>query len=657
MSKKKLPVKIEDIAEYKTPCNLMYSPSGKRLAFDVKTPDLKKNDYRNDVWIAADGVSRRATYSADSSCVMWLDDGRLIIKRKKEGDSPLVTSLWVLSMDGGEAAPFMTLPFPLIRLGKATDDVLYAVGIIDSRNPDAYKMTPEEAEAYSKELKKEEDYRVVDETPFWFNGMGYINGKRMALFTVDLKKKAVKRITAPKFYVESVCADSGVIYYTGAVQGKVHSLYTGIYSYDAKSGKRDTIYSRNDMSCGRLFVLGGKLYVMATDMKDYGVNQTPDICLVDGRKLEKVYVPSYSLGNTVLSDTICEGGKQGDTAGDAFVTLETIEDHDAIIELDSKFREKKIWEKPGLVDCIAVSEGSIAVVYQDSQHLEEVFEMGRDGSGMKQVSDLNSEALKGRYVAEPKPLEYSSEGGSYRGWVLLPENFDASKKYPAVLDVHGGPRCAYGETFFHEMQVWVSMGYVVFFTNIWGSDGRGDRFADIRGLYGVTDYRNLMDFTDAVLKEYPNIDKKKLCETGGSYGGFMTNWIVGHTNRFCCAASQRSIANFISFSYLSDIGPWFGVDQAGAKDPLTDYKTLWEHSPLKYAKNAKTPTLFIHSEEDYRCPLPEGMQMMQAMSLNGAETRMVIFKGENHELSRSGKPQHRIRRLREISDWFEKHAK
>ena len=262
-------------------------------------------------------------------------------------------------------------------------------------------------------------------------------------------------------------------------------------------------------------------------------------------------------------------------------------------------------------------------------------------------------------MAEPHRVDYTSCGYSLRGWVLLPQGWSPRKKYPAVLDVHGGPRCAYGETFFHEMQLWAARGFVVFFTNIKGSDGRGDAFADIRGDYGGTDYRNLMDFTDAVLKAYPNIDTARLCETGGSYGGFMTNWIIGHTDRFCCAASQRSISNWVSMSFISDIGPYFGPDQCGAKGLFGDRNTeaLWAHSPLKYADKVKTPTLFIHSEEDYRCPLPEGMQMMQALAARNVETRMVIFKGENHELSRSGKPKHRVRRLKEITDWFEKHTK
>ena len=197
------------------------------------------------------------------------------------------------------------------------------------------------------------------------------------------------------------------------------------------------------------------------------------------------------------------------------------------------------------------------------------------------------------------------------------------------------------------------------FTNIRGSDGRDDAFADIRGQYGFVDYQNLMDFTDAVLAEYTNIDQSKLCVTGGSYGGFMTNWIITHTSRFCAAASQRSISNWVSMTFISDIGLYFCTNECGTDGLFdeADTEKLWKHSPLKYAKGAKTPTLFIHSDEDYRCPLPEGMQMMQALAAQNVETRMVIFHGENHELSRSGKPEHRLRRLREITDWFESHIK
>ena len=136
----------------------------------------------------------------------------------------------------------------------------------------------------------------------------------------------------------------------------------------------------------------------------------------------------------------------------------------------------------------------------------------------------------------------------------------------------------------------------------------------------------------------------------------MTNWIIGHTDRFCACASQRSISNWLSFNGISDIGYYFVGDQNKA-DFYTDHAKLWEHSPLKYAKNVKTPTLFIHSDEDYRCPLDQGLQMYAALVDRGIPARICVFHGENHELSRSGKPKHRIRRLTEITNWFETYAK
>jgi dipeptidyl aminopeptidase/acylaminoacyl peptidase len=398
-------------------------------------------------------------------------------------------------------------------------------------------------------------------------------------------------------------------------------------------------------------------------MKKYGTNQTMDICRIEEGSLVAMYVPEVSLYSSVLGDT-AEGGN-GTYEGPAeYLTLATVVDHNAVFaftEDKEGLHKKTIWEKKGLVCSMEANEDNIAMIYQDWNHIAEVYIIDRktpDGE-MVRITSLNDAMLEGRYIAIPKVLDYKSEGYDLRGWVLLPDDFSPDRKYPAVLDVHGGPRCVYGETFFHEMQLWAARGYVVFFTNIKGSDGRGDAFADIRNDYGGTDYRNLMDFTDAVLEKYPCIDPARICETGGSYGGFMTNWIIGHTDRFCCAASQRSISNWISFSFISDIGEIFGPDQCGADGLFGDRNTeiLWKHSPLKYAENVKTPTLFIHSDEDYRCPLPEGMQMMQAIADRDVETRMCIFHGENHELSRSGKPAHRVRRLKEITDWFDQHTR
>jgi len=272
------------------------------------------------------------------------------------------------------------------------------------------------------------------------------------------------------------------------------------------------------------------------------------------------------------------------------------------------------------------------------------------------LTAFNEEALAGKYIAPCEPLSIESRGWRIDGWVLRPRDFDPKKRYPAVLDIHGGPKMAYGPIFFHEMQVWANRGYFVLFCNPYGGEGRGNAFADMRGKYGTIDYDNLMDFTDAVLARHSQIDPARVAVTGGSYGGFMTNWIIGHTDRFACAATQRSISNWTSFVGTSDIGPTFGLDQTGA-DSATDVKRMWDCSPLKFADRFRTPTLIIHSDEDYRCPLEQGLQLFAALCGRGVPARIVRFRGENHELSRGGKPQHRLRRLREITDWFDKYTK
>ena len=266
--------------------------------------------------------------------------------------------------------------------------------------------------------------------------------------------------------------------------------------------------------------------------------------------------------------------------------------------------------------------------------------------------------LKDVYVAKPRPLTAELDGEEIDGWVLLPEDYDPKKKYPAVLDIHGGPKCAYGPVFFHEMQAWAAKGYIVFFCNPHGSDGRGNAFAYLDLQWGSIDYRQIMAFTDKVLETYPAIDREKVCCTGGSYGGYMSNWILGHTDRFCCIATQRSISNWVSMYGISDIPPISNFEVCSA-DPYSEkgFEEMWDVSPLKYVQNAKTPTLIIHSEEDHRCPIAEGYQLYTALVYLKVPARMVVFHGENHELSRTGKPAHRLRRLEEITGWFEKYTR
>ena len=653
-------LQIEDLTKYTAIENLQYSPNGTYLAFQTGIADTKKNNYHRDVWLVKDGTAKQFTSTLNTTVVLWDDDSHLIVNRTKEDDEPGTTNLYRIGVDGGEASPFMKLTFPLVGLKKVSEGCYVAVGVINANDPDAYKDDEKTRKEKLEAKKKDADYQVIDEVPYWFNGQGFINKNRTALFLVELKPElTVKRLTAPSVKVGAVCVAEDKVYYTTSTVDPRTSRFDKISVFDTKTKKTASVYGKMKYSINELFFMNEKLYCIASDMKEYGVNETGNICEVGKDELTMIVDPLRQLHDGVAGDTYLGGGKSKVVNDGKLVTLATNYDHVEIWKYDADFNKTVLFDEQGTVFCLDTVNDKIAYVRSTEDTLQEVYEMDLNGENIKQITHVNEEVLKDKYIAKPNVINYTSEGLDLKGWVLLPKDFDKKKKYPAVLDVHGGPRGIYSNMFFHEMQVWAAAGYVVFFTNIKGSDGRDDEFADIRDNYGGTDFKNLMDFTDAVLEKYPNIDTKRMCETGGSYGGFMTNWIIGHTDRFCCAASQRSISNWISFSFISDIGLYFGPDQNGCKGLFSeeDVEKMWNHSPLKYADNVKTPTLFIHSDEDYRCPLPEGMQMMQALAYKGVETRMCIFHGENHELSRSGKPAHRIRRLTEITNWFNEHTK
>jgi dipeptidyl aminopeptidase/acylaminoacyl peptidase len=254
-----------------------------------------------------------------------------------------------------------------------------------------------------------------------------------------------------------------------------------------------------------------------------------------------------------------------------------------------------------------------------------------------------------------EPLQYKgAKDFDVHGWLMKPAGYVEGQKYPLIVEIHGGPHAMYANTFFHELQLLAAQGYGVLYLNPRGSHGYSQQFVDaVRGDYGGDDYQDIMDGLDSVLAEHKWIDQSRLGVTGGSYGGFMTNWIVGHTNRFKAAVTQRSISNWISFFGVSDIGYYFNEWQIGAD--MTDVDKLWNHSPLKYASQVETPLLILHSEKDFRCPIEQAEQLYITLKQMKKETRLVRFPDADHNLSRTGTPSLRYARLQHIVDWFEKY--
>jgi len=251
---------------------------------------------------------------------------------------------------------------------------------------------------------------------------------------------------------------------------------------------------------------------------------------------------------------------------------------------------------------------------------------------------------------------FTSEAGhTVQGWLMKPPGFDASRKHPLILHIHGGPRGAYGNSFLHEFQVLAAQGWAVMYINPWGSGGYSEEYqAELPGHYFEQDYDDLMKAVDLVMERNPWVDPDRLGMTGGSYGGVMTNWIITHTDRFAAAVTLRSITNWMTFFGCSDIGWTFGKTELGGV-PWEMEEVFREKSPIRHVANVSTPTMIIHSEEDYRCPMEQAEQLFTALKMLGVDTEFIRFPGESHELSRGGKPKHRSERLEHIMRWFKKY--
>lgn len=658
------PLKLDQFLEYRFLSNIRYSPDGKRAAFVVSECDAGENGYRANLYLYDERGIRRLSGMDKESAFFWEDDTHVLFAANRSADEKkraeageAFTAYYRLATDGGEAEKAFELPVSAGELFRMGEDGYWFISAIDPDSPDDYLLSKEEAEKKRAAKKKDADYVVLEEHPFWMNGGSFRENKsRDALFTFSTRDGAVKRVTSGDMDVADAEWVDGKFYYWGERFTGRPGYRPGLFVLDGEN-EACLIPQGEKYYSGMLKYCGGLLMLMS-DGATYSYEETPQLYLL---KLETNEISLFaencaSFYNSVGSDCRRGGGYNLRACGRSVYGISTVGGAAQLRRIDENGRGAFVYAGDGSIDAFDVNaKGEILAIAMLDGRLQELYRVEADGT-YAQLSHLNDAVLKDRYVSDYEEITVSSEGEEITGWILKPIDYDPSKTYPAILDIHGGPRTVYGKTFYNEMQYWAGQGYFVFFANPIGSDGRGDAFADIRGKYGVHEYQNLMDFTDAVLEKHPEIDRRRVAVTGGSYGGFMINWIIGHTDRFCCAATQRSISNWISFYGTSDIGILFGEYQTDAT-VFDSPERMWEQSPLKYAKHFRTPTLIIHSDCDYRCPISEGFQLYTALKERGVDSRMVIFKGENHDLSRTGKPLHRVRRLEEISRWFEKYAK
>lgn len=662
-------LRLDDFTKYNFLSGLKYSPDGRKLAFVLHEMDIEENKYLSNIYIY--NMERDKSYKLTSgnaeSSFLFKDENTILFpalrskkdksRREKEED---LTCYYEISLLGGEANKVFEIPLNVNKIEVLDENNFILTALYDNNKPKLEGLSEEEKEKVLKEMEEEKDYQILDEIPFWSNGQGFTNKKRNRLYLYNIDEKKLTPITDEFTNVESFKLNqdkSKVILIANSFIDKMH-IKSDLYIYHVEENILDKITHDDPFYYSYADFLEDEIIFTGSHMENYGLNENDYIYIMDDKGNAKVISPKdfdYSLWNSVGAD-IRYGSNATIKADGKYLYFTTTEYNSSYINrIDRTGNIEKMTIEKGSVDGFDVLDGKIVFIGLRRLKLQELYRL--DNYKEEQLTYFNQWVIEERKTSTPERLTFETEEGiTIEGWVLKPVDFNENKKYPGILDIHGGPKTVYGEVFFHEMQYWANEGYVVFFCNPRGSDGRGDEFADIRGKYGTIDYKDIMKFTDIVLENYPFIDEDRLGVTGGSYGGFMTNWIIGHTNRFKAAASQRSISNWVSKFGTTDIGYFFVDDQQGAT-PWEDVDKLWFHSPLKYAHKVMTPTLFIHSEEDYRCWMAEAIQMFTALKYHGVESRLCIFKGENHELSRSGKPKHRIRRLKEITDWFNRYLK
>ncbi len=657
-------MKLDTFMDFRMISSLTFSPDGGKMAYLLTGIDREKKEYvsrlrlrtgEEDRPMVSDGKIGEFIFE-DAEHILFATDRRDEKEKEKKEEKGPSTVLYRLPLTGGEAEKAYEFPLDAGSFRLLEDGSLLMTGEISTEQPDLHLLEGEKRKKALEKIAGEKDYEVLTESPYVSNGRGVVQGKRSALFLWQPAEKRLRRLTGKYTDVGSFRAHGKEVWFSGVTYRTRCPNRECLYRLDLETGKTERLLGPRLIIYAVEFI-GDMPVVIGTDGKRFGDNENPRFYSFDlrTRELKLLCDADESLGYGMLTD-VEYGASRFTKAEGGYLYFPALDrDGCKLKRIGPEGVIETIVSTDGLVSDYDVHEGKILFAGMLDMKLPELYRAEKGGAC--RLTSWNEEALKDVYVARPQPFSAELDGEEIDGWVLLPEDYDPGKKYPAVLDIHGGPKCAYGPIFFHEMQAWAAKGYIVFFCNPHGSDGRGNAFAYLDLQWGSIDYRQIMAFTDRVLEVYPAIDPGKLCCTGGSYGGYMSNWILGHTDRFCCIATQRSISNWVTMYGMSDIPP-ISCFEVSSADPYTErgLAEMWDVSPLKYIRNAKTPTLLIHSDEDHRCPIAEGYQLYTALVYLQVPARMVVFHGENHELSRTGKPAHRLRRLEEITGWFDRYC-
>jgi len=638
------------------------SPDGARVLFTYSTVNMEEDKYDSHVWLLdlKEKWPRQFTHGVNNdSHPRWSPDGKTILflsNRPAEGEKKAdekkkkKNQIFIIPADGGEARQITSVE--------------------EGVQSPAWSPNGKSILFLSKVFKGEKatdesDVKIIRRMKHKADGKGFSVGMYVHLFTVPAKGGKVKQLTDGEYDIEEAeWSPDGkkMAFVANMAEDADKSFYRDIYSIPAKGGEPELLLKG--------FGLVGSL----------GWSPCGKYIAFVGRRIEDPNLVWHK--NNLLWTMPAEGGEPRclTTGFDRTVSMEQGVEWTP----DSKHLYARFPHHGGAHihrvsvegDAEQVTEGKMNVGSFSIDDSGEVFAFNandamtptelwvKDGEGIRKRTEMNRGLLRKLRLSEPEEFWFTaSDGVEVQGWIVRPYEFKEGEKYPTLIEVHGGPRSAYGyklDAAEHEFQVLADHGYVVVYTNPRASIGYGEQFAGlISGHWGERDYLDILEATDYVIENYGFVDPERVGVLGGSYGGFMTNWIVGHTDRYKAAVTQRSISNWYSFHGTSDIG-WMTLpthELINGKDPWDDLELCMEKSPITYVKNVKTPLLIIHSENDYRCPMEQGEQLFIALKKLGRTTEFVRFPDEPHGLSRTGKPKHRVERLQHIVRWFDRYLK
>src|SRR5690349_3756816 len=644
------------------------SPDGRRVVYVLTTVNAKHDGYETSLWlVATDGASapRRLTSGPKDGAPRWSPDGSsLAFLRPKDGKP----QLYLLSLVGGEAQQLTDLPKGASPAAWSPDGKTIAF---------TSSTMPEDVAQQGKTPEPKSDVRVITQAVFRADDEGYLDpAEHSHIWTVPAalpgdKPATAHQVTSGAFDENAPqwSADGARIYF---VSDRVTESYyfppdNNFYSVPAAGGSLETVVDIDGPVFGPAPSPDGKAvafrgWINPRPPRSY--NQS-DLFVSRGGQVKNLTADyDFDMCGAVLGDQAPPRGGEGScpniwTADGKSIIVTTSErGRSNLVRFDAQTgaREALTTGDHAVLAYTATPDGRrFALTIGDPTHLPDLYALDAPTKRLTQLTHVNDSLFAQLQLVTPEDFSYPSfDGRKIETWTLKPVGFTPGKKYPLILNIHGGPHTAYGYIFFHEMQWMAAKGYVVVYTNPRGSTTYGQEFGNIiQYKYPGDDYRDLMIAVDSVIRR-GYVDSTKLGVTGGSGGGLLTDWTVGHTHRFKAAVSQRDVADWLGFWYTADFTlfqpTWF------RSVPFRDPQEFLVRSPVRYADSVTTPLMFILGDEDYRAPPNQGGEaMFRALKYLHKTTVMVRFPGESHELSRSGKPIHRVERLQHILSWFDKY--